>query len=366
MVVALIGVGAAGYLSFVEGTGDSPVCLTGGRGCQTVAANPYSDLLGVRVSYVGLAGLLGMLAAALLRSDLARVAGATMALAGAGFSLYLTYVELFVIDAVCEYCLLTATTVLTVAVLSVLRAAGYCDRDVLRRLAPWCAAAAALALGTGIAISEIDGPEGEGPPQEVTRDERGEVVVRGSAAVRSELQGLTQRGTVIGDQDAPVTVTEYGDLQCPLCAVFALDGTPELLRGPVADGAVKVDFRNWAIFGPESQRAARAALAAAEQDRMWQFVSLFYRNQGSENTGYVDDPFLTALAREAGLDLARWDRDREAPRWDAELDRIDADARDLGFEGTPGFLVSGPGGSQTLIGVPTGGELDDAIAEAAG
>ena len=73
-----------------------------------------------------------------------------------------------------------------------------------------------------------------------------------------------------------VTITEYGDLQCPVCARFATEVIPDLIADEVRTGRARLEFRNWVIIGPESADAAAASLAAGEQGRMWSFVELFY------------------------------------------------------------------------------------------
>jgi protein-disulfide isomerase len=134
----------------------------------------------------------------------------------------------------------------------------------------------------------------------------------------------------------------------------------------VRAGEAKIRFRNWVIIGPDSLTAAKAALAAGEQNRLWDFVTLFYENQGTENSGYVTDEFLRAIAEQAGLDIARWEQDRADPRWDAELEAADREAERAGFDGTPSILVTGPGGEEPLQGVPSAGEVEAAVGQASG
>jgi protein-disulfide isomerase len=181
-----------------------------------------------------------------------------------------------------------------------------------------------------------------------------------------ELAGLAQEGDTIGDPGAPVTVVEFGDLQCPVCKAYSEQVVPSLLSGPVANGEAKLQFRNWVIIGPESRDAAAAALAAGEQNKLWDFVTLFYENQGTENSGYVTDDFLRAIAEDAGLDVERWEPDRAVSRWESELQAVDAEASNLGFNGTPSILVRGPGGEEPLRGVPSASQVEDAIAQLSG
>ena len=90
-------------------------------------------------------------------------------------------------------------------------------------------------------------------------------------------------------------------------------------------------------------KAARAALAAGEQGRYWNFVELFYRNQGAENSGYVTDGFLRSLAKAAGVpDIGKWDADRNSSRWDHDLAKVQADAQSHGIDATPSIVVEGP------------------------
>jgi protein-disulfide isomerase len=184
----------------------------------------------------------------------------------------------------------------------------------------------------------------------------------GASEVQSELQGVPQRGTVLGDPKAKVSVVEFGDLQCPACKQFSDDTTQGLISGPVRDGDVKLEFRQYVIIGPDSKTAAEAALAAGEQNRYWNYIELFYRNQGLENSGYVTDDFLQSVAEGAGVpDIAKWNQDREDPKWDDVLSKSQSEAQALGFNSTPSFLVEGPGGKNTFSGVLTLDQLEQAI-----
>ena len=184
-----------------------------------------------------------------------------------------------------------------------------------------------------------------------------------SSGELSELAGLQQQGDTIGDPAAPVTIVEFGDLQCPVCKAYSEQVIPEILAGPVEAGEARLQFRNWTIIGPDSRTAAIAALAAGEQDRMWDFITLFYENQGAENSGYVTDEFLRGIAEEAGLDIPRWEEDRADSRWNAELVAVDREAGQAGFDGTPSILVRGPGGEAPLEGVPSAGQVEAAAAQ---
>lgn len=106
--VATLGIGVAAYIAIVEADGGAPACFAGGGGCETVAASSHSELAGVNVAVIGIFGYVLLLGSALLRGDGARLAGFGLALIGFGYSVYLTYLELFVIDAICQWCVASA------------------------------------------------------------------------------------------------------------------------------------------------------------------------------------------------------------------------------------------------------------------
>jgi len=171
----------------------------------------------------------------------------------------------------------------------------------------------------------------------------GDTELEGVSEVRQLLAGLPQRGMILGKPGAPVEVREFGDLQCPVCKGYSEEILPQLIEGQVARGETRLDFRNYTIIGPESAPAGAAAIAAGEQGRGWSFVELFYRNQGTEDSGYVTGAFLTAIAKGAGVpDVGRWNRDRKSGRVLKEVEASTTEAESLGFTGTPSFAVEGP------------------------
>ena len=118
----------------------------------------------------------------------------------------------------------------------------------------------------------------------------------------SLLAGIPEHNGVLGDPKAKVTVTEFLDLQCPICAEASKQTLPTLINDYVRTGKVKLQARTLHFIGPDSARAARAAAAAQEQGKLWPFVEAFYAAQGAENSGYVTDGFLRDVAKAAGAD----------------------------------------------------------------
>lgn len=188
----------------------------------------------------------------------------------------------------------------------------------------------------------------------------------GVAEVNRDLSGIPQAGMVLGDAKAPVTLIEFGDLKCPVCASFSEEVIPAVIESKVRSGEARVEFRSFTIIDDQSETAGAAALAAGEQGRGWNFIEIFYRNQGVETDPYADDEFLTAVARAAGvMDIARWNRERESARLLGEVEATSEEAPQLGFTGTPSFAVEGPSGKLDPLGtLGSASELEEAIESA--
>lgn len=120
-VLALAGIGVAGYLTWIHYADLEPICAGGSGGCEKVQTSDYAELAGVPVALLGLIGYGAILGSLALSGDLGRFAGAVMALAGFGFSAWLTYVELFEIDAICQWCVASAVIMSALALVTSLR-----------------------------------------------------------------------------------------------------------------------------------------------------------------------------------------------------------------------------------------------------
>ncbi|MGI9097761.1 MAG: vitamin K epoxide reductase family protein [Solirubrobacteraceae bacterium] len=121
LLTAVLGVGVAGYLTYVHYAGLQPFCAGGSHGCERVQSSSYASLGGIPVAVLGLAGYLAIAAALVAPGEGARLAAAALAVSGFGFSAYLTYLELFVIDAICQWCVVSAVLLTVLAALAVWR-----------------------------------------------------------------------------------------------------------------------------------------------------------------------------------------------------------------------------------------------------
>lgn len=171
-----------------------------------------------------------------------------------------------------------------------------------------------------------------------------------SARMQKVLAGIPQHGITLGDPSAPVTVTEYGDLQCPFCDAYTLALFPKVVSSYVKPGLVKMVFRNMSFVGPDSVIAGRAAAAAGMQNKLWSFIDAFYYNQGYENSGYVTPAFLRRVASLVpGLSVNRLMGERQALATLATLRSVTLLARSKGVTATPTFLIQRPGGSPARV-----------------
>lgn len=192
--------------------------------------------------------------------------------------------------------------------------------------------------------------------------------LQGAGEIDALVAGAPQTGMTLGKPSAKVELIEYGDLQCPACKAYAEEILPPVIENKVDSGEAKITFHNFTIIGPQSAPAGAAALAAGEQGRGWNFIELFYRNQGIENSGYADDEFLKAVAEGAGVkDVAKWETARKGAQVTGEVRKSTEEAQRLGFESTPSFAIKGPKtNGLKLLGNPGSSEEIEAAIDDAG
>ena len=187
-----------------------------------------------------------------------------------------------------------------------------------------------------IAVVAVVLASGGGKSKTVAGGSRGEQ----RTAVGGLFSGLPQRGTQIGNPKAPYTLTEFADLQCPVCQAYTLNVLPSVIGSYVKPGRVKMDLKLRTFIGPDSVKAARVAAAAAQQNRIWTFADLFYINQGEENSGYVTPAFLRTIASNTpGLNASKAIADAGSAQAQALLRSAEQLARSLGSNSTPDFYL---------------------------
>jgi protein-disulfide isomerase len=174
--------------------------------------------------------------------------------------------------------------------------------------------------------------------------------VQPTAPVSATFRGIPEHDGVLGDPRARLTLTEYVDLQCPICAAASKQTLPWLVDHYVRTGKAKLELRTLHFIGPDSERAARVAAGAERQGRLWPFVEAFYAAQGQENSGYVTDDFLRTVSKAAGVDAGKALTAADGEFAMRRLERADSDATRLGVNATPTFTVAKAGGQPRVIG----------------
>ncbi len=200
--------------------------------------------------------------------------------------------------------------------------------------------------------------------------------------VAKMFKGIPQDHFVLGSPSAPVTMTEFIDLQCPDCQNFETTELQPLIDKFVRTRKLKIRMEPWSILDrtadvTDSDRGQKATIAAAAQNKAFQFAELLYWNQGTEETGWMIDGVISQLAAGVdGLKPAQLISDANSPATAALVRQVDATATSLsqkfpptansGFNGTPGIFLSKGNGPlvlfQDVAGVPNLASLESAIA----
>jgi protein-disulfide isomerase len=163
------------------------------------------------------------------------------------------------------------------------------------------------------------------------------------SAVTSLVGGIHQSGITLGNPNAPVTLQYFGDLECPICKEFTLGVLPAVIQKYVRTGKLKIEYHSLqtATHEQETFNAQQiAALAAGKQSLAWNYIELFYHEQGQESSGYVNESYLQGLAQQvSGLNLPNWTAARSDPALAEQVTHDAQTATQEGFTGTPSFLL---------------------------
>jgi protein-disulfide isomerase len=206
--------------------------------------------------------------------------------------------------------------------------------------------AAALVLAGIVAAAVIGLTQGNSSPSAT-----GTTKLPGSAAVLAMFRGIPQRGNTLGSPKAPVRLIQYIDLQCPVCRQFETTVMPTIIPRYVRTGKVQVIARPIAFIGPDSVTGRLAALAAAKQNRFFDFAQLLYANQGTENTGWLNDSVISAAYHSIpGFNAQAAEQARTSSEASSAANTFDRQATADNVKGTPTVLVGKKGGPLTFVG----------------
>jgi protein-disulfide isomerase len=195
--------------------------------------------------------------------------------------------------------------------------------------------------------------------------------VTGVADTKALIGGIPQKGITLGKADAPVTIVEFADPQCPFCKEYTLNEMPAVVQKYVRTGQAKMELRFLTFIGDDSIVGAQALEAAGLQNKLWQASDLFYRNQGEENSGYVTQDFLKGILTGAGADATKALSQSQSSAVSEQLGEAKTLASRYAVSATPTILVGPSGGElkQDTESAPTAagiGKLVDAAASKGG
>jgi protein-disulfide isomerase len=225
---------------------------------------------------------------------------------------------------------------------------------VSRRTLLLVVGAAALLAAALIAVSVVGGGDDEETGATTTQTATSGTTTGAGPEIDTSslatIRGVPQSGLVLGRSNAPATIVEYADLQCPFCAEFSKESLPSLIDEWVRPGKARIDFRGLHFLGPDSEKALRFVLAAAERNKAWGAIELLYANQGEENSGWVTDGLLRAVARALELDSDAMVAASTSTRYDTAIDGMSQEAQADQVSATPFFFVARRGGTPVEVG----------------
>jgi protein-disulfide isomerase len=239
---------------------------------------------------------------------------------------------------------------------------GVCVRALISNRLALFAAVGIAAVGIAVALIVVSvvgssdkkasptiGPTATTP---ATGSAQAPAKVPGAAATQRLFRGIPQTLNALGNPNAPVTMIEFGDLQCPFCREYTVNALPAIVDEYVRPGKVKLVFTGLAVLGPDSEPALRATYAAALQGKLWNYIDLLYKNQGPENSGWVTEGLLRAVGESIpGLDVNSMLAARSSPEIDNAIALSVQQAQSARVDRTPTFFAGKTGGTLEQVAI---------------
>lgn len=146
---------------------------------------------------------------------------------------------------------------------------------------------------------------------------------------------------MLGNANAPVTIVEYGDFQCPFCQRYAQNVQSAIVSEYINTGKAKFVWKDYAFLGQESLWAAEAARCANDQGKFWQYHDYTYSHQGQENSGAFSKANLKKFAQAVGLNMAQFNNCLDSGKYTAFIQQETQQGSAYGVSGTPATFVNG-------------------------
>lgn len=197
---------------------------------------------------------------------------------------------------------------------------------------PYLIPASIIVAGAFIAFAvvySLSGAKQAGAPKEI------------AGAARPEAKLYDESDPFLGNPEAPVTIVEFSDFQCPFCGRFFKTAEPQIIEKYVKTGKVKFVYRDFAFLGEESQWAAEAAECAHEQGKFWEYHDYLFNHQQGENQGAFSKANLKRFAGAVGLDTEAFNGCFDSGKYTEEVQKDSSDGRALSVSGTPTNFING-------------------------
>jgi protein-disulfide isomerase len=154
---------------------------------------------------------------------------------------------------------------------------------------------------------------------------------------------------IMGSSNAPITIIEFGDYQCPNCKKWFLNTKPDIVTNYIDTGKVKLLFIDIAFLGKDSVPASIASYCAEEQGKYWDYHSFLYSNQMSIDNGWANSDSLKGYAYNLGLNMDMFVSCLDSEKYLKRVQFNTEEAQNNGVTGTPTFFIVGPDGTQEKI-----------------
>lgn len=175
---------------------------------------------------------------------------------------------------------------------------------------------------------------------------------RSTANQPSNLLKVTASDPVLGNSNAPVTIVEFGDFQCPACQGWFTSQEKLVVQNLVNTGQAKLVWKDFDYYGPDSTLASKAARAAGEQGRFWDYYAALWSAQGDPNGGWASSPNLVLLAQKLGLNMVDFQNSFNSAKFDSVISNNYNVGKQLGVQAAPTFFIIGPTGKSVTIAGP--------------
>ncbi|MBA4436293.1 MAG: DsbA family protein, partial [Nitrosopumilaceae archaeon] len=151
---------------------------------------------------------------------------------------------------------------------------------------------------------------------------------------------LIENGSpLLGDNNAQITILEWGDYQCTFCYKFHQNTLDVLNEDFIKTGKVKLVFKDFPLNGPDSVLAAEASYCAEDQGKYWEYHDELYKNWGGERTGWVTRESVDRFASTVSLDLQEFNKCLDERKYQNKVNALYDFGREIGIDATPSFLV---------------------------